>query len=494
MNFSNGTLRTGTALLIITAMLAVANPAVAILAFIVIGGNYAVRNYRLTRTLTHKSGSGILPTEFMPVLWGISILIAAAATFAIVVAVANTVAWNTTKREILPAEVVPGLGPMINYMESLMPGAPPQLSPTPSGTVTVGPSGTTTVVQQPGTTAVNQVAQLRYTIASGSDNTGVTAGNEIVNIVKDGSFAQAHESLADITANPANTGKTYGPGDRLTIFVSGDNDVTGGTDYYMQTYDVTLGVGNPVVNKERGITVGTVSFFGAGATTPYWELQTLHIWPRANTGNTDVYLKLSTTLVSITDGTTFVTAAATLSSSQQGTLGSNTDSMYVQIVLGATNLSYGIPYYTLSSDSTPVLQLRESFVWLSFDNTNVKVSGENWEKASAPSTSVVTYTKRVPAWYGTTAQRGDWQVRAPLDTTSLSASTQFLVYQHGPSDGQTYKDAVGATGLTGAASGYGALTPSNSISPDAPIYARPAAYSSGTPTTVVLLTRIQTPA
>lgn len=464
------------------------NPAAGLALFIPVAFYIVLQKYRSLPI--RKSGSGVLPTSMTPAIWGIMFLAVGILVVGLIFAVINIGYKTVSKGQDSPLYSIPGLGDIGKAIEIAL-GQRPQAASSAGTVVTTGPGGqVTTQTIIPQTSA--KTATIRWTVSDWADGTAVTTGNEVINVVKNDNYLKAFESATPNVA-AATSAEVYSTGDKLQMFVSSDADGTGGTDYYMQSYTISsLDVGARIINDITSEVVGTVRFT-TDQTTTYWEFGKLPIYNRASATNTDLSLSLTSTLVSLTNGTGFVTSFLTLSRTQQGTLATNSDNMYLTITLGARGISHGVKFYTLTSDSTPKLEKRVSALWISFVNVDVRVEGEGFSKASAPSTTAVTYVKELDPIIGTATAVGQRSVTIPLRTDALGANTQVDVYVHGPSDGQLMSNALNAVGTT-SITGYGALAASNSISLDAIIYARPISYSSGTPATPVLITRIQTPA
>jgi len=360
-------------------------------------------------------------------------------------------------------------------------------------------------------------AALQFSIKDAITDSSITSSNTKVDICKvspDGvvDFMTKYESIT-VDSDPEQSTMTYAQGDILIIHVSCDVDPTGGTDYYDAWYYVKLEPGEPlrIFRPELLTPIQTsptykYKFIADGEPTQYvvqrvktssggeyWGIGALKVYPRVSSANLDTYAEYGgTVLSSVTDGSTWDTTA-NKSATADATLASTNEIVKIKLVAGATNLCYGLPMYTISSNGQ--IQTRKAFVIVATDMTSIGVQellDEGWKVLSDSTlTSEKAFYKEItpaiPPYKG--KKFNDIVINFPVDCSAAASGTKY-VFKVWIIDFQLEDNLKIGSVSTTVPTAYGFI---GEYGLDSMIHPRAYSTSSGASTNSVLAFVLQTP-
>jgi len=317
------------------------------------------------------------------------------------------------------------------------------------------------------------------------------------------------EETVSITTASFQSALYYKQGDILILHCLSDTDGTGGTDHYDTWYYVKLVEGEHV----RGLTPSTLETYqsspqylytislGTGestgytvsytaGTTPYWDIGVLDLYSRSTAANLDTYLKhLGTTLASITGGTAFVDTDGEITAN--GTMTSTAEDLYVDVYAGAVDISYALPFYTISQKG----QFMERRAVLVFSTAMTAIGtqvlyDEGWSTLSKPDlTAEVAFYKVLEPMIPNRGDKFIASEKIPIDASAAASSTAF-VFKIWMLDLQIPAYVASGSTTTSIPTAYGLA---NEYGIDAVIFAVALTVSSGAGATEVLRAYITTP-
>lgn len=358
------------------------------------------------------------------------------------------------------------------------------------------PGGTPTTPTPP--TVTREAAAIQFTVIDGISSSAITSTNTKVNIIKAGSdgvidFLNSVVRTTSVDSDPEQTGATYAQGDTLILHVSCDVDATGGTDYYDSWFYVNLVEGSPIRKLTDGClsqvqssptykyklvsdgpaTGSTVQY--TSGTTNYWGIGALPVTPRTSAANLDISASHgATSLSSVTDGSTWDT---TTSGSEDVDFTTTSESIWVKLDAGATNIAYGCPMYTLSSIGQ--FQRRDAFLLFSTNMTTIgvqKLKDKAWKVVQDSTlTSEKAFYYKLPALVPLKGNDFEKDFEIPVDASAAGSSSGYY-FKAWCLDFQLEDNvAIGSTSSS-VPSAYGMI---GEFGLDAIIFARAYSTSSG---------------
>ena len=298
--------------------------------------------------------------------------------------------------------------------------------------------------------AVHEAAAIQFSVVNYVTKASITAANTKVDIWKvapDGTidFLSKVQQVS-VDSDPEQSTRTFAEGDTLILHVSSDVDPTGGTDHYDGWYYVTLRVGEPVrffdpsllevvstspTYKYRfkpgvaGQPTGDVVQYTSG-TTNYWGLGALYVYPRISAANLDAYLLYGgTVMASVTDGSSWVDTQA--EQTADVTLASDDEKLIVKLDAGATNLCFGVPMITISSNGQ--LQKRVAVIIFATNATAIgtqKLFDKGWKQINDNTlTTEKAFYKVIPPQIPVSGSKWSLDIEIPIDASALSAGTAY---------------------------------------------------------------------
>ena len=219
-----------------------------------------------------------------------------------------------------------------------------------------------------------------------NNGTKLSSGNLYLDVSSGKGVVDLSSSDDKVTVNsiPEQTSAVFQEGSTVIIQASCDGDGPGQTDMYDGWFAVKLEDGAKVyeidfedlVAEPGGYSlkwstatpVGIVRW--SAGTTPYWDIGSLGVYPRASKS----YITFSavyagTVLSTITNGTTFDT---TTTCSSDVTLTDTDETVQIWLEADATNINYGLPMMTITKDGE--VEKRSAFLIMATNMTAMTTS------------------------------------------------------------------------------------------------------------------------